>query len=110
KKLLFATAIAGTALLIACGPSAEDQAKAQAKQDSIDSAKQAAYDDSVSAAAEKAAAKAAAAAYSAGQSAAAAEEATTAVTATSPRAGAVTKGDEVEKKDAKAARPGATKK
>jgi hypothetical protein len=74
KKLLFALTIAGASSLIACGPSAEDQAKAQAKQDSIDAAKQAAYDDSVATAAEKAAAEAAAAAYAAGQAAEAASE------------------------------------
>ena len=73
KKLLFALTIAGASSLIACGPSAEDQAKAQAEQDSIDAAKQAAYDDSVAAAAEKAAAEAAAAAYAAGQATAEAE-------------------------------------
>jgi hypothetical protein len=75
KKLLFALTIAGASSLIACGPSAEDQAKAQAEQDSIDAAKQAAYDDSVAAAAEKAAAEAAAAAYAAGQAAGQATEA-----------------------------------
>jgi hypothetical protein len=67
NKILSIVSLSGLALLVACGPSAEDQANEKARQDSI----QAAREDSITAAmeAEKAAAADAAAAYQAGQAA-----------------------------------------
>lgn len=76
NKLLSIVCLTGLSLMVACGPSAEDQAKEKATQDSI----QAAREDSIAAAAaaqaaaDAAAAAAAAAATEAAEPAAEAEE------------------------------------